>query len=125
MTIIRIEQGLPFVSVTVTHNGQVLPLDHVLLDTGSAATVFGSDQLGRIGLRPEPEDSIRFMRGVGGREAVIEKQIDNITVGELTAARFVIQMGALDYGLPMDGILGLDFLRQVGAIVDLKQLQVR
>ena len=60
MTIIRIDQGLPFVSVTVTHNGQVLPLNHVLLDTGSAATVLGSDQLGRIGLRPKPQDSIRL-----------------------------------------------------------------
>lgn len=63
---IRINHGLPFVSVTVKHKNQILRLDRVLLDTGSAATVFGSDQLEQIGVVPEPQDAIRFMRGVGG-----------------------------------------------------------
>jgi hypothetical protein len=31
-------------------------------------------------------------------------------------------MGALDYGIPMDGILGVDFLLQASAHIDLKAL---
>jgi hypothetical protein len=30
----------------------------------------------------------------------------------------------MDYGFPIDGILGLDFLSEVGAIIDLKEFEI-
>ena len=44
-TPIRLIDGLAFVAVTLQVNGQVLSLEHVLLDTGSAGTVFKTDAL--------------------------------------------------------------------------------
>jgi hypothetical protein len=36
-----------------------------------------------------------------------------------------IHIGAMDYGFPIQGILGLDFLLQVRAVIDLDALEVR
>ena len=41
---IQVEDGLPFVSVTITHKQLSITLDHILLDTGSAGTILAVDQ---------------------------------------------------------------------------------
>lgn len=120
MPAIRIQNQLPFVTVELHANGQKLILDHVLLDTGSAATIFKTEDLARLGVELQPDDPIRSMIGVGGREIVIEKHIEAVALGDLVARPFVIQMGALDYGMPLDGILGLDFLKHVNAIINFR-----
>ena len=119
---IRIIHHLPFVDVTLRANGQSLRLEHVLLDTGSAGTVFRTDDLYRLGVLIQPDDPIRYMVGVGGYEAVIEKRIEAVEAGDLIATPFLVQLGALDYGIQLDGILGLDFLLQTGAIINLRQM---
>lgn len=121
---IRIMSGLPFVSVIVHANGQTLRLERVLLDTGSAGTVLKADHLITVGVIPLPTDRLRFVQGVGDDEVVIEKSIDGLQIGEFTAAPFTIQMGAVEYGIPMDGIVGLDFLIRANAILDFKSFHV-
>jgi hypothetical protein len=37
---IRVPDGLPFVKVTLIHQKKVLEIEDVLLDTGSAGTIF-------------------------------------------------------------------------------------
>jgi hypothetical protein len=125
VTNIIVEHDLPFVSVILRANGKTLHLERVLVDTGSAATVFRTDDLLKIDVYVQETDRIRFMAGIGGEEAVIEKQIENITVGSFSAANFTIQLAAMDYDFALDGILGFDFLRHVGAILDLKALELR
>lgn len=36
----------------------------------------------------------------------------------------MVQVGALDYGIDMDGILGLDLLLHIGAVIDLPNLRL-
>ena len=44
-------------------------------------------------------------------------------IGEhISVDHFQIEIGAMDYGLEIDGIIGFDFMREVGLIVDTKQL---
>jgi len=124
-TPIRLIDGLAFVTVTLQANGQVLSLERVLLDTGSAGTVFKTDALELIGVFPLPTDPLRLLRGIGGDEAVIEKSIEALQVGALVIAPFTIQIGAVDYGIVMDGILGLDFLLRAHALIDLESMQLR
>jgi hypothetical protein len=38
---------------------------------------------------------------------------------------FTIQIGAMDYGFHIQGILGMDFLLQAGTVIDLKDLEIR
>ena len=48
---IQVREGLPYVTVTLLHGGQQLDLANVLLDTGSAGTLFAADQVLAIGLQ--------------------------------------------------------------------------
>jgi len=42
----------------------------------------------------------------------------------LLISNFEIEVGAMDYGFDLDGIIGMDFLSQVGAIIDLAKLEI-
>lgn len=121
---IRIQDGLPYVAMTLLYRDQQLELPKVLLDTGSAGTVFPADKVLTIGLQYEANDTVQRIRGVGGAEFVFSKQVDRLSLGELHVNEFVIEIGAMDYGLDIDGIVGMDFLIQVDAILDLAQLEV-
>ena len=124
MTAIVIDHDLPFIQVVLYTNAKSLILPRVLLDTGSAATVFRTDDLLQIGILPQPEDTIRYMAGIGGIESVVEKEIEIIEVAGASLNSFKVQLGALDYGVPMNGILGLDFLLQAEMQIDFGKLQI-
>lgn len=121
---IRIEDGLPFVTVRVEFQGNQIELHNCLLDTGSAGTIFSADQLLSIGLHYEPNDEIHRIRGVGGAEFVFTKQVDRLHLGILNVNNFDIEVGAMNYGFSIDGIVGLDFLLAVQAIINLAQMRV-
>lgn len=70
---IELRYGLPFVNLTLRHQERDLELPDVLIDTGSAGTVFSADSLLAIGLEYEPEDPIQRIQGVGGSEFVFMK----------------------------------------------------
>jgi hypothetical protein len=122
---IRIEQGLAYVEATLLFRGRGLRLDGIILDTGSASTIFSADRLLEIGVVPEPPDALRRIRGVGGAEFVFTKRLNLLIVGDIEFSDFEIEIGAMDYGFPTNGILGLDYLLQAGALIDLRQLELR
>lgn len=121
---IRLEHGLPYITISIEFRGKQLALENVLLDTGSAGSVFAADKLLGIGLQYEPNDSIHRIRGVGGTEFVFTKSVDRLTLDKLEASHFEIEVGAMDYGFEIDGIVGMDFLVQVGALIDLARLEI-
>ena len=121
---IQVREGLPYVTVTLLHGGQQLDLANVLLDTGSAGTLFAADQVVAVGLQYEADDPGQRIRGIGGAEFVFVKRIDRLSVGELQVSDFAIEVGAMDYGFAIDGIIGTDFLLQVGAVIDLSRLEI-
>ncbi|WP_374687730.1 retropepsin-like aspartic protease [Promineifilum sp.] len=121
---LTIRDGLPFVTAEIEYGGQLLTIENALLDTGSAGTLFQVERLLTVGVRMEPDDMIRRIRGVGGTEFVFSKQIDALTVGGLRVRGFEVEVGALDYGFDLDGIIGLDFLMAVGAKIDLGDLTI-
>ena len=108
----------------IRNNYPDLELHNVLLDTGSAGTVFSADSLLAIGLVYEPDDPIHRVQGVGGSEFVFLKQVDLVTIGELQISNFAVEGGAMDYGFEINGIVGTDFLVAVGAIIDLRTLEM-
>jgi hypothetical protein len=116
---IKLINGLPFVSLILRHNQSQLKLDNILLDTGSGGTVFSIDIVSAIDILPSPSDEIHRIRGVGGVEYVFEKIIDSIELGDLKVENFVIEIGQIDYGFNIQGILGIDFLIETNAVIDL------
>ena len=48
--------------------------------------------------------------------------MDALILAEMRVDRFSVQIGALDYGFPLQGILGMDFFLRMGALIDLAHL---
>jgi hypothetical protein len=121
---IRLQDELPFVAIALNYRGQRIELENVLLDTGSAGTIFSTDKLSPIGLWYEADDMVHRVRGVGGAEFVFSKRVDHLAVSDLVLSDFEIEVGAMDYGFEIEGILGMDFLTRVGARIDLAELSI-
>jgi predicted aspartyl protease len=121
---VRLEGGLLYVTADLIYKSQTLTLSEVVLDTGSAATLFSVEEVSRLGMIPEPTDPIRRVRGVGGSEFVFSKRLDKLSLGDLALEDFPVQIGAMDYGFPIQGLIGLDFLMQAGAVIDLEKLEI-
>lgn len=74
--------GLPFIEVLVEFRGQRMKLKNVLIDTGSAGTIFNVNKLEEIGVMPETDDVTQTIQGVGGVEFIYTKNIDQILISE-------------------------------------------
>ena len=122
---ITIKGELPYITAQLIYRGRRILFGNVLVDTGSGGSVFQADRLLDEGLDIEPTDRIREIRGVGGSEFVVSKRIDQLRLGDFYVEDFEIEIGAMNYGFEIEGIVGMDFLLQVGAIVDLDRLVVR
>jgi hypothetical protein len=120
-----LEHGLLFADALLVYQGRTLNLANVLLDTGSAGTLFSVDHLVCLGLQYEPEDRVHRIRGVGGSEFVFTKRVDSLALLDLRLVDFEIEIGAMNYGFNIDGIIGMDFLVRVGAMIDLKTMELR
>src|SRR2546428_130805 len=59
-----------FTSATLSYRGQQITLQRILIDTGSESTAFRVDAVEPIGIRPQLDDQVQIVRGVGGREVV-------------------------------------------------------
>lgn len=121
---IRLVGGLPYVRASLTYKGKRLDLDHVVLDTGSGGSIFSADELQRLGVVSEPEDRVYRVVGVGGKELVFSKRLEGVALGGMELRDFEVQIGAMNYGFPIQGIIGMDFLLQFQAVIDLGKLQV-
>lgn len=124
MNIVEIYR-LPFVSITVVFRGKELKLEKVLLDTGSVSTLLNADIVQEIGMVPEENDEVDIIRGVGGVEYVYTKYLDSIIVGEAILKDFQVEIGNMDYGMEIDGILGFNFLKQAEAWIDVGAMELK
>lgn len=121
---ISLVKGLPFIAVALSFQNKAITLDHVLLDTGSAGTIFPVDRVVTIDLYPDPQDKLHRIRGVGGAEFVFKKQVDWISLGNRKIEKFGVELGAMDYGFDIDGIAGTDLLVKTKAIINMEKLEI-
>jgi predicted aspartyl protease len=119
-----LRDGLPFVSLTVAYQGRQVEIADVLVDTGSASTLLAADAVAQIGIVPEPADVLYTVRGVGGTEAVFSRRVERLQIGPRAVEQFEIEVGGMDYGFALNGILGMDILLATGALLDLHKLEV-
>ncbi len=117
---LALKHDLPFTTANLSYRGRSLEIQHILIDTGSASSVFATDAVTELGIIPSPDDRLRFLRGVGGTESVFTRDIDRLGVGETAVHGFRIEVGGMDYGFEINGILGMNFLLQTRAVIDLR-----
>jgi hypothetical protein len=108
--------------VTIAYSGQTVEAKHVLVDTGSATTIVAADVVAHIQVVPTPDDELRIIRGIGGSEVVFSRVVDYLQIGEYKLRRFEVEVGGMDYGFQIDGILGMDSLTEMGAIINLREM---
>ncbi len=116
--------NLPFVSITVTYQGIAREIHDVLVDTGSATTILATDAVAAIGMMPMPEDILHTIRGVGGVEVVFRRELDSLQLETCMLREIAVDIGGMDYGFQMNGILGMDVLQAAGAIINLQTLHM-
>jgi len=124
MTVIELKQNLPFIGITVAYQGKSVDIPDVLIDTGSGRTILAADIAARIGIVPLENDIPYTVRGVGGTEVVFERCVDYLRTGEICLTDFDIEIGGMDYGFEINGIIGMDFLLKAKAIIHLKKMCV-
>ena len=123
---LRLERGLLYISITLTHQGKTLSLDRMVVDTGSAGTIFAVESMEPLDFQPLGESTLHEVFGIGGSELVYRMPLDAVTLDDtMSAVNFPIEVGAMDYGLDINGIIGTDFLMQVGAVIDLAKMEIR
>ena len=122
--LLSLQDNLPFTSVTIAYRGKRLETQNVLIDTGSATTILSADIVQSIQIIPEPDDTLYTIRGVGGSEVVFSRKVDQIEIGERRLKSFEIEIGAMEYGFEINGILGMDFLTKAKAIINLHELKI-
>lgn len=124
MVKLDLKYGLPFCDVNLCYHGKFISINNVLLDTGLGGSVFKMDVVEDIGITIEDNDVIESISGVGGTEFVYKKDIDSIALGRLKLNNFKIEIGVMDYGFKINGILGMDFMKAVGADINLYKMEV-
>lgn len=119
-----LKDDLPFTAVEVVYEGASVEIQNVLVDTGSASTIFSIDALASINVVPLPSDTLHMIRGVGGTEAVFMRRMDQIRLGKKLMGGVEVEVGGMDYGFDISGILGMDVLLAAGATIDLPRMQL-
>jgi len=121
---LQLKGGLPFASVKVAYQGEVVEITDVLVDTGSGSTILSADIVDAIGITPLPEDILHIIRGVDGSEFVLSRCVDYLQVGDRRLSDFEIEVGGMDYGFEINGILGMDFLARTEAVINLRDMRI-
>ncbi len=119
-----LRDDLLLTQIWVHHRGRQIEVADIVVDTGSAATLLAADAVAPLGIIPAPVDILYTIRGVGGTETVFVRQLDRLQTGDTFLDHFAVEIGGMDYGLPIKGILGLDFLLATGATIDLSALEL-
>lgn len=119
-----LKDSIPFITIVVAYNGAEIDIPDILIDTGSGTTILSTDIAASIGIVPSPEDILHTIRGVGGREVVFRRTLDYLQIGEYRLSDFPVDIGGMDYGFAINGILGMDLLINTGAIINLRDLEI-
>lgn len=52
--------------------------------------------------------------------------MDQIVLNEgIKISNCLIELSSMDYGIEMDGIIGYDFMKEIGLVIDLKQFNIQ
>ena len=115
-----LKYDLPCVTVRIGYQGAEIDVPDVVVDTGSGSTLIATDFAAQVGIVPLPQDKLRNVQGVGGIEAVFLRQVNRLQVGDCALESFEIDIGNMDYGFAINGLLGMNFLLRSGAVLDLR-----
>ena len=93
-----LQDNLPFITVVVGYNESIIEVSNVLIDTGSASSIFATDIVDALQIVPLPQDTLHVIRGIGGTEVVFKRCVDFVQVDDFSLPNFEIEIGGLNTG---------------------------
>nr|WP_246421474.1 retropepsin-like aspartic protease [Texcoconibacillus texcoconensis] len=111
-------------SLTIHYQGKTKVIDRMVIDTGAAHSLISSDVVDDIGVFFEPGDRLITMVGVGGEEYSFRKELESAELGSVKFDNINIDFGTLDNEFGINGLIGLDILKQGKFIIDLQSLKL-
>lgn len=123
---IQLKQGLPIISLLLTHKDDSVVIQNILFDTGCAATVFDTDILAEVGIHIDfINGKAKRMYGVGGTsEICYEQSISNLYIEGIALDDFPIQLGSMREPYGFNGILGIDFMIRSKCKDDFEKMKI-
>ena len=117
---LELRGGLIFTSLYITYKGKTKKIDSIVLDTGAAQSIVSPDAVEELGIMVEPDDRIVTCYGIGGKQYAVAKQVNGIAFGPFKLGDRTIDLGPVDLDGEINGLLGMNMLMEVGAVIDLK-----
>lgn len=122
---IEFKDGLLFASIQISFRGSAKVIGNIVIDTGAAESIISPDAVEDIGIFAEPEDSVNSFYGVGGSlHNFFSKNVGEIQLGQVRLEEVKMDFGVIDPKGYVNGLLGLDLLMKLGAVLDLKRLSL-
>lgn len=122
---IEFKDGLLFASIQIAFRGSTKVIENIVIDTGAAESIISPDAVEDIGIFAEPEDSVNSFYGVGGNlHNFFSKNVGEIKLGQVRLEEVKMDFGVIDPKGYINGLLGLDLLMKLGAVLDLKRLSL-
>lgn len=117
------KNGLLYADVDISIRDKTVHIDDVIIDTGSFHTIIMTDYLKTLEVDFEDDDELVYSSGLGGAVmASVRKKVDKLSIGGIVLSNTKIDFGVIDPLDRINGLLGLDFLRNVGILIDLDEL---
>ena len=122
---IEYRDGLIFTSMKICYKGNSKIVNNVVIDTGASGSIISPDAVDDIGIYAELGDRIMEYYGVGGssHNAFIKK-INEVILGSQSINDIEIDFGMIDTRGEINGLIGLDILMKIGAVIELKNMYI-
>lgn len=106
--------------LTVTFNGKSKVLKNVVVDTGAAQSILNSACVEDLGIVPSTSDKILKTKGIGGEMKFFYRHVDEIKIGNDIFPNIEIDFGNIDPKGEIMGLIGLDLLKKLRAVIDVE-----
>ena len=100
-------------------------LVRLAVDTGATSSMIPPKIAVAIGVHPARAKTIRETVTVSGKEFIPLVLVPRLRVFESTLRRIPVICHALPLESPVEGLLGLDLLTRLGAVIDLRTSSIR
>ena len=115
-----LNDGLICTSLCISNKGSTKIIDNVAIDTGAVESILSSNVVKQIGLRAEAKDKTAVTRGAGGSKMrYFYKIVDEIEMGNRRFTNIKMDFGNIDPSGVINGLIGLDLLSQLHAVIDI------
>jgi hypothetical protein len=122
---LNLKDGLLYTSINLVHEGQEIIINDVIIDTGAFHTIIAPEFLDELDAGFSEDDRLVKASGYGGTICYsVRKRIDKIFCGDIVLDNIKLDFGDIDPNERVNGLLGLDFLRAAGVIIDLVDLNM-